>query len=465
MKQKRVLMLCCAFPPIGGSGVQRSTKFVKYLPQFGWQPYVVTATYSERSEEKFDDTLLQDIPKTIFVQRVRPNRLPSLVTMTERLFSIISNRFLRRINRKCHSFIWRTIKRLHAGVKWRLGLVDLFIRSTPDSHTFWAVRSILPCLYLIKKYRIDLIYTTSWPFSSHLAGVLLKLLTNRPLVVDFRDPWSLDPNYRNDFRKPINRALEKIVLKRADRVISVNEFIVSDLYHLSKGKSRDKFIVIPNGFDPDDFVKVHNNPRDNRNDSISIYHIGKPFRRNTIPFFKAMELLLKRYPSLINKLFVHFVGGIPPGLPSEDLEYLKLSPIKKQAKIEQRVSHSIAIQFMSNADILLLFVWEGNDGAKCHRGKLFEYMYSNVPILALAPEGVASKAIQETGTGVTLSPSDIDGIADILRQIVTDYEGFKRKYFHPKDEEIAKFDRRKLTQRLAEVFDNLINNNRLQRRV
>lgn len=456
MANKRVLMLCCAFPPIGGSGVQRSVKFVKYLPQFGWEPYVVSATHSEWSEEKFDEILLQDIPQEILIKRVRPNRPPSLAVIVDKVFSFITESLLGRVGKDPYSFIWRITKKFQGGIKWRLELVDLLIRSTPDSHTFWALRSILPSLYLIKKYEIGLIYTTSIPYSAHLVGVLLKILTGKPLVADFRDPWSLDPVYRDDFRSPIHRLLERIVLKRADRVISVNELIVSDLYYLSKGKNKNKFLVIPNGFDPNDFIRNYTD-RDSKNSNITITHVGKLFRRTAIPFFKAMELLIEREPSITNKLFVRFIGGISPGLPPEDLEYLKLSPIKNQIQICQRVPHSIAIQYMLDSDILLLLVWEGEEGAKCHRGKLFEYIYSNTPILALAPEGIASRAIQETGTGITLPPSDIEDIANIIREIITDNDGFKRKYFHPDKEAIAKFDRRKLTRSLAQVFDNLVN--------
>ena len=41
---KRVLMIAFHFPPLAGSsGIQRTLRFARHLPQFGWEPLVLTA--------------------------------------------------------------------------------------------------------------------------------------------------------------------------------------------------------------------------------------------------------------------------------------------------------------------------------------------------------------------------------------------------------------------------------------
>src|SRR5207245_4238974 len=61
---RSLLYLSYLFPPRGGAGVQRSLKFAKYLPQFGWQPLIIAngARASDGVTQMQDNSLLLDLP-------------------------------------------------------------------------------------------------------------------------------------------------------------------------------------------------------------------------------------------------------------------------------------------------------------------------------------------------------------------------------------------------------------------
>ncbi len=446
MAKNRVLMLCAAFPPIGGSGVQRSVKFVKYLPQFGWQPYVVSASHSEVCVDGLDKTLLKDIPKDTFIRGIKPIRPPSLEIASDVFFSFLA--------RRSSGFLSRIIKRLRAGLKWRLKLLDFIIRSTPDQFFYWSILSIPSSLYLIKKYKIRLIYVSAPPYSSFLAGVFLKIFTHKRLVVDFRDPWSFQSGYKDDFRLPFFKRLHRLVVNKADKVINVNHIFTNEMFHIFNARNRKKFVCITNGFDPEDFSKeIYSNPKNSdQNGKIIMSHIGFAYGNIPISLFQGLELLKSENEEIANKIEIRFVTL----LSSKDQSYLNKSTIKDLVRVEHRVNHPTAIKYMCNSDILLLLIRNDGYGAKIHCGKLFEYINSGTPILALAPKGIASEVIEETVTGITLSPSDTAGIAKTLREIVTDYDGFRRKYFYPDKKSIEKYSRKELTKKLAETFNELV---------
>ena len=160
LEAKRVLFLTYNFPPMGGGGVQRSVKFVKYLPQFGWVPTVLAADdpyYWAR-----DETLLGDVPPGIIIKRLSPTR-PHILYRFLSLFTTETN-----------------VRRIVDGVL------------IPDDRILWALRAALAARALIREHAIRVIYTTSPPHSTQIAGLILKRMTGLPWVADFRDPWTRD---------------------------------------------------------------------------------------------------------------------------------------------------------------------------------------------------------------------------------------------------------------------------------
>ncbi|MCB0037797.1 MAG: hypothetical protein KDE51_27380, partial [Anaerolineales bacterium] len=145
---RRVLFIAYNFPPHGGAGVQRSLKFVKYLPDFGWQPLVVSTTADAALIK--DPTLLNDLPPNTLVKRIRGFSIARLQTQAERY------------------------KLQKAAV-----LANVLLQ-IPDTVRFWARQAYTECLQLIQDEKPDLIYTTSGPYSAHLLGRWLRLKTGLP---------------------------------------------------------------------------------------------------------------------------------------------------------------------------------------------------------------------------------------------------------------------------------------------
>lgn len=217
---KKALMIAYQFPPMGGSGVQRTIKFVKYMMDFNWEPVVFTRKISKMTLK--DETLSKDIPSNVKIIRTNAYDLTEFPS----LFGLFGKAIARKI-------------------------------LIPDGERLWQNFSKEEAVKVIKEEKIDLIYTTSYPYSDHLLGLYLKKkFPNIPWVVDFRDEWTNNPylldNPYNPLRMNIERKMEKRVMEVADYLITNTPIMMKnfvDAYPFTK----EKFYVIPNGYDKDDF--------------------------------------------------------------------------------------------------------------------------------------------------------------------------------------------------------------------
>jgi hypothetical protein len=183
---RRVLMVAYYFPPLGGAGVQRTLKFVKYLPEFDWQPVVLATKVSDARLR--DPSLEKEIPATVSVCRTPALTLPA------------------RLPWRLRSFIAR----------WLL-LVD--------EQLGWLPFAVSQGQRMIEEHGVEAIYTTSAPYTSHLIGARLKQRTGLPWVADFRDPWvgNVSSTFPTGFHLELAKRFESQVLQGAERVIVVSE--------------------------------------------------------------------------------------------------------------------------------------------------------------------------------------------------------------------------------------------------
>ena len=173
---RRVLFIAYLFPPIANSGTQRPLKFAKYLPQFGWEPIVLTA--HRVSEHRQDHGLLEDVPLDMRVVRV-----PML---NDRIGAVAGTLGLGVVKRKT----------IAEGISWRL-------RNrwrSPDLYALWRPTARRAAMKLYRDVGFDAIYATGFPWTSLLTGMDVSKLTGRPLVADFRDLWASE-----DLFKPADR--------------------------------------------------------------------------------------------------------------------------------------------------------------------------------------------------------------------------------------------------------------------
>jgi len=452
---RKVLFIAYYFPPIGGSGTQRPLKFVKYLPQFGWQPYVISTDrpYGEGSEGR-DETLLADIPSGVQVWR-EPTPQPQPVqrlarwvgwqSAAARADNLGTEGEVPLVSPEL-SFIKRVRRTL---------LAPLYLVEKPpvDAALYWALRIVPLARRIIEQEGIDVIFTTVPPWSALLTGALLRRLTGRPWVADFRDPWTDNTftYFPTPRRRWLDERLERRLLNRADAVISVTVPWLQGLRRRAARSQRDKpFALIPNGWDQDDFpgllaVAAGLAPPASNNGRIVLLHPGSAYQGEPLPLLRALERL---GPQIREQLRFRFIGYLHP----LDRAQIQQSPYANCFVLDsQRVPHPEALQLMSESHILLLLLRKGPGASS---GKIFEYMVAGRPVLAIGT-GVAEQLVKQCGIGLAVHPEDADGLAAALRRAVEDYGGLVESYYRPNWVVIGGFERRVLAAKLAETLDTV----------
>ena len=323
----------------------------------------------------------------------------------------------------------------------------------PDGEIGWRPFAGLKGLRIIRKEKIDLIYSTSCPYTDHLIGYFLKKWTGRPWVADFRDPWSLSikaPQF--SWRRFCDSRLEKRMLAHADRIVTVTEPIEKDFRNIYPN---GHYYTITNGFDEDDFNHVDSTVL--KEDRFTITYTGILFRENSPnTFLKALADLIMEKPDLREKILVRFVGQIDNPGEQDNLRYLQSLPLDKEVRLMPYVSHPKAIEYMVSSDLVLLIVNDGPHRDGIITSKSFEYIRCGAPVLAVVPpDGAAGRLIRDTNSGMVIHPDDVDGIKNAIAHLFRLHQrrALKRAF---KRKSLSSYSRMELTRSLSGLFDKLI---------
>ena len=230
---KKVLVVAYAFPPVGGAGVQRVAKFVKYLTGYAWEPIVLTVT--NPSVPVVDQPSLRDIP--VGVRIYQASSLEPSYTQKQLLS-------------RTEGGLWARVKSL---VKKILSTLLL-----PDVQVLWWPGLILHLVHTVRSEKPDCIFVTAPPFSSFIPVVAIGAFLKVPVVVDFRDEWTFSRNQLENAQKgTIARKLdyffEKYVVTKCSAITTASQSYTDTMvsnYQLPVGKAT----TITNGFDEEDFL-------------------------------------------------------------------------------------------------------------------------------------------------------------------------------------------------------------------
>jgi glycosyltransferase involved in cell wall biosynthesis len=389
MPEKKILIIAYYWPPSGGSGVQRWLKFVKYLPQFGWKPYVFTP--ENPSVVIKDESLLRDVPAEAEIIRFP-------IWEPYEAFGKLSKIFLRGKKSSAQTDFINTKERS------LFSKFSIWVRGNlliPDPRKFWVSPSVKFLRNYLEENKINTIITTGPPHSMHLIGLRLKQQNpSLTWIVDMRDPWSewgfLDSINAGNYAKSMHRKLEKKVLTVADEVITITPFYVCQFERISGRKVH----LLTNGFDEDDFrnfVMV-------KSDKFLIRHIGIVNEKcDPRPFMNAIRELCADYEELRNSCIVEFVGQVNPVFREFVEQDKELSVL---TKFTSPVPHKELLNIYSTSSLLVLILTGYKDAEGYMPGKLFEYLATGLPVIGVGPEsGDAAFLLKETSTGVM-----IDGI-------------------------------------------------------
>ena len=422
---KKVLIITYYWPPSGGAGVQRWLKFAKYLPEFGWQPVILTVDPRYASYPQRDESLAAEID-------------PHCIVYTTKSFELYN----------AYKFISRKKEVPYGGFAneskegW-LQKVSKFLRGNfliPDPRKGWNKYALRKASELIRQFNIDTVVTTSPPHSTQLIGLKLKQTFNIKWIADLRDPWT-DIYYYNQFKhtalaRNIDLQYERTVVENADLLVTVSE----DVKRLFAGKSAlpiaAKTVVIPNGFDQDDFL-IKQVPAETKK---VITYTGTISEAYPVDFF--LQALCALDEELKSQILIRFVGKVPPSVVQ------KFRNTQLKIELMGYVDHPKSIEYLLRSNLLLLVIPDVKNNHGILTGKFFEYLAAQKPILAIGPTGGdLAKIIDQTNCGQLFDYNDVEG----MRRFIVSSLDHPALVLNP--EMANEYSRKQLTGKIAQLLN------------
>jgi glycosyltransferase involved in cell wall biosynthesis len=420
----KVLIVTYYWPPSGGAGVQRWLKFSKYLPEFGWEPIILTVDPESAAYPVTDFSLKEDLPSSIKVYS----------TPAINYFGIYKKDISKIPSAGFANSIDNTLK----------GKLLRFIRGNfflPDPRKGWNKYAFKKACELIETKGIKNIITTSPPHSTQLVG--LKIKKKYPAlnwIADLRDPWTdiyyYKQFYPTFFSKLIDLGYEESVLRNADKIITVGASL-KNLFSAKVKGIESKTEVITNGYDKDDFSgMIAETPS-----KFTITYVG------TLSDIYPVDGFLNALYSFKEKgyeFILRFIGTVSQ--KQKDLIQSKTGA--SIVEFIPYVDHTEAIKYMLNTSVLLLIIPDHQSNKSIITGKLFEYLASGKPIVCLGPaDGDAAVIIEITGHGITFSYADSKGISEYLSTLISGISIIEKR-----SPEV--FSRMELTRKIIPLFSN-----------
>ena len=393
---RRLLVVTYYFPPSGGAGVQRVLKWVKYLPDFGVEPVVLTVEAG--AYPKLDATLARDVPPGVPVHRTRAlDPFGAYARLTGRTRQQAVAETTGHV-----SDAGTVAERVARWVR-----ANFFL---PDARVGWVPFAVQEGLRLLRGGSFDAVLTSGPPHSVHLTGWALHARTGTPWIADFRDPWT-DINYYHELphtppARWIDAALERAVLRRATLVTTVGPSCRALLERRGLGTSAP-IEVVQNGYDDADFEA---RPGPVSEEHFTLTYVGSLYlSRNPEALWRAIAEL--RRSGQLAQLRICVVGAMDPGAHASLVQH-GLGEITEHIPY---VPHDEATAYAQRAALLLLVIDPSPHNEIIITGKLYEYLASGRPVLALGPtHGDAAALLAETGAGQMLDREDIPAIQALL---------------------------------------------------
>jgi glycosyltransferase involved in cell wall biosynthesis len=404
--ERRALVLAYFFPPLGGGGVQRVLKFVKYLPEFGIRPTVITTR--SRAYAVKDPTLAADIPAGVTVDRAPELPLQRLRLLAGGLFERLR------------------MPGLTGFVPW------------PDEYAGWIPGALVATLRQIRRERPDVIFSSYAPASVHLVAFLASRLSGVPWVADFRDEWTQNAESRQGPRilRALNESLERAVLRHASAVT-----VVADYFRFA-GQIDGPRVLIPNGVDPDDIsASQDTQPETTR---FRLLFAGALYGgRDCSPLLRALRKLVRDGALDPQQVEFRVVGNVwvPGGLELDQIDVSETGYLR----------HAEAVDEMRKGHALVICLPEGSNAAT---GKLWEYLAVERPVLVIGPStSVAAQVVHELEAGLAVEPTDDRAVEDAVLEMFRRWENGEAHVPGVREEVYQRVSRQRLTGMLAEVLD------------
>lgn len=418
-------------------GVRRIVKFCQYLPEFGWQPLILTVK-AKRGIKDFSEPLNVLENKGVKIYRSGSADPYRLAYLLRKLFSGRETSNLERSG-QLGGFKKSVVTFCR---QW------LFI---PDELVLWVPFAVAKALKIIKKQKPQLILTTSYPSSTHLIGLILKRFKNIKWVADFRDGWLQN----TVFYKPptfvhqwLQAKLESQVAETADLIIGVTDAITNYFARLTGNKKKCQ--TITNGFDPDDFLKIE--PRTfSPPDQMHLLYTGTLFEpRRADSLLQGLKLLLDEKPYLKNKIQLHFCSV----LDDRTLRLIAELELNDIVKVEGFKPYAECLAYQKGADVLVLIISPDENAQIMMTQKVFEYLATGKPILGIMPDSPCKSLLLKLKAGKLVPYEDVESIKTAIAEFYASW--CKGKCTGVPMHAIKDYTRYNLTKKLSDFFDQLV---------
>jgi len=423
---KKLLIITYYWPPAGGPGVQRWLKFVKYLPDFGIQPIVYVP--ENPTYPIVDEGLVKDVSDKAII-------LKNTIFEPYQLAGFLSKKETKKISSgiipaaKKQTFIEKMML-------WVRG--NLFI---PDARKYWVNPSVKYLKKYIQENHIDTIVTSGPPHSLHLIGLKLKEDLGVTWLADFRDPWTTIGYHKalklSSYAEKKHKQLERKVLNSADTIIVTSKTTKTEFQALTSKPIE----VITNGYDVENVAKQ---PLDEK---FTMAHIGSFLSdRNPKALWEVLHELIQENDLFADTFELKLMGKVS----QEILDSIFAHQLDNHCHNLGYVSHTEAIQHQRKSQVLLLIEIDSEETKSIIPGKLFEYMVSERPILAIGPkDSDFAEIITTTNTGVFFT---YDEKERLKKTILSYFNLFLEKKLQVFPVGLQQYSRKSLTEQLAKLI-------------
>lgn len=427
--KEKVLIITYYWPPAGGPGVQRWLKFVKYLPDFDVVPYVYVP--ENPSYPIQDAGLLREVSEQAIVIKKKIHEPYQWAAL-----------FSKKSTQKISSGIIPAARKqsvLQKFLLWVRG--NIFI---PDARFLW----VKPSVHFLKKYiekeGITTIITSGPPHSLHLIGQQLRASMQVKWIADFRDPWTTIGYHKalklSRYAAKIHRDLERQVLQSADHILVTSPTTKEEFSALT---SRP-ISVITNGYDTEEV------PPQTLDTSFTLAHIGSFLSdRNPTILWEVLAELVHENPQFATDFSLKLIGKIS----EEVLQSISHHKLDAYVNNLGYVAHDEAVAHQRKSQVLLLIEIDSPDTRSIIPGKLFEYMVSGRPIVALGPKGSDfAEIVQSTNTGTFFTYTEKVALKQKISELYAQYQA-GRLQTHPVG--LQRYSRKQLTQALVQLIHSV----------
>jgi len=425
---KKVLIITYHFPPRATVGSLRPSGLARYLPEFGWEPVILTAKLpgSPPPESRVIETDYHD--KMSFGKRILGID-PEQNVMTQ---------------------VAQLKSRLH--IKGERSILDFLlarwgeITAYPDPQKGWRPTAVKSGHDILQKESIDAIISTSSPPTCHIIANELKKRHSVPWIADFRDLWTQNHYYPySRLRRSFEARLEQRTLQHADALVTVSEPLAHELGERHKGKT---IHVVANGFNPNEI----NMPEANLTDKFTITYTGNlyPGKQSPEPLFAALKYLTEQNIVDSSKIEVRFYGA-EAGWVKEQVKRYGLDNIVRQYGI---LTREAALDKQRESQLLLLLKWNDPSQKGVYQAKLFEYLAARRPILAVGNyHDVVSDLLIQTRVGI--STSTPEELIEAVKKFYQEYREAGGIAYRGLEKEVGEYSQRETTGKFVDVLNKI----------